>query len=79
VETQTQILHLDRNGVTCVGPEKNCSDGWDNDCDGLADGADPDCAGRAAEQCANLVDDDHNGLIDCADPGCANFPRCKHR
>jgi hypothetical protein len=74
-----QILHLDRLGVTCVGPEKNCGDGWDNDCDGLVDAADPDCAGKVVEQCANGVDDDQNGLTDCADPACAMFPSCKHR
>jgi hypothetical protein len=74
-----EILQLDRNGVTCVGPEKNCTDGWDNDCDGVVDGDDPDCTGKVAEQCANSFDDDRNGLTDCADPGCATFPACKHR
>jgi hypothetical protein len=77
--SEVEILQLDRTGVTCVGPEKNCGDGWDNDCDGLADGADPDCAGKVAEQCANLVDDDGDGLVDCADPGCATFPSCRRR
>jgi hypothetical protein len=75
----TEILSLDRNSVTCVGPEQNCSDGWDDDCDGLADGADPDCAGKVIEQCANGVDDDQNGLVDCADPACGGFPACKTR
>jgi hypothetical protein len=74
-----QILSLSRNGVNCVGPEKRCGDGWDNDCDGLADGADPDCAGKEPEQCANLFDDNQNGLTDCADPGCATFPSCRPR
>jgi hypothetical protein len=68
---------LDLKGVDCVAPERSCNDGWDNDCDGLTDAADPDCAGKVTEQCANLVDDDANGLIDCADPGCALFPNCK--
>jgi hypothetical protein len=69
---------LDLNGVDCVAPERNCDDGWDNDCDGLQDAADPDCANdKPAEQCANLVDDDGDGLIDCADPDCAQFPSCK--
>lgn len=75
----SQILELDRHNVTCAGPEKACADGWDNDCDGLADSADPDCAGKVQEQCANLVDDDGNGLGDCADPACATFPPCKKR
>jgi len=68
--------HLERTTVTCVGPEQLCDDGWDNDCDGLADGADPDCAGHVIERCANGADDDHNGLIDCADPACVSFPNC---
>jgi hypothetical protein len=69
---------LDLVGVNCESPETNCTDGWDNDCDGLQDGADPDCAGKAAaEQCANLADDDYDGLTDCADPDCATFSRCR--
>ncbi|HET7545397.1 MAG TPA: hypothetical protein VFK05_36270, partial [Polyangiaceae bacterium] len=72
--------HLDRGSVTCQGPERICDDGWDNDCDGLQDGADPDCAGKAAnERCANLADDDYDGLTDCADPDCATFPRCRQQ
>jgi hypothetical protein len=72
----TQRLNFE--GVDCVAPERNCNDGWDNDCDGRQDAADPDCANdKPAEQCANLVDDDANGLVDCADPACAQFPSCK--
>jgi hypothetical protein len=70
-------LHLDRASVTCAGPERSCNDGWDNDCDGLADIDDPDCAGKVAEQCANMLDDDGDGAPDCADPDCASFPNCK--
>jgi hypothetical protein len=72
-------FRLALNGVDCVSPEVSCDDGWDNDCDGLQDDADPDCAGKAsvAEQCANLADDDGDGLVDCADPDCANFPSCR--
>jgi hypothetical protein len=70
-------IHLDRASVTCVGPERNCNDGWDNDCDGLADTDDPDCAGKVPEQCANGLDDDGDGLTDCLDPDCKTFPACK--
>jgi hypothetical protein len=69
-------IHLDRGSVTCVGPEQSCNDGWDNDCDGLADTADPDCAGQVSEQCADGVDNDGDGKIDCTDRDCATFPGC---
>jgi hypothetical protein len=78
-DIDSRVWRLDRYSVTCVGPERDCSDGWDNDCDGLQDAADPDCAGKVAEQCANLVDDDGDGKIDCADPDCATFPSCRKR
>ena len=73
----TGEIELERTTVTCIGPEQMCDDGWDNDCDGLADAADPDCRGHVTEQCANLVDDNGDGLVDCADPVCAAFPSCK--
>ena len=58
-----------------------CSDGNDNDDDGLADRDDPDCLNEAdnAEHgrelmsdpsCDNGTDDDGDGLIDAEDPGC---------
>jgi hypothetical protein len=72
-------VHLDRPSVTCVGRETNCQDGWDNDCDGLVDAADPDCAGKVPERCANGIDDDGDGLIDCNDPDCTNFRTCSKR
>ncbi|MBN1494739.1 hypothetical protein JW911_03325 [Candidatus Peregrinibacteria bacterium] len=56
----------------------NCSDGADNDGDGLTDCADPDCTADPActlpgvEICTNGLDDDGDGLIDCADPNCAS-------
>jgi hypothetical protein len=77
--TKGEIARLDRYTVTCVGPERDCKDGWDNDCDGLADADDPDCAGKVAEQCANGLDDDGDGLTDCSDPDCNTFPSCKPR
>jgi len=58
-----------------------CSDGRDNDGDGLTDSAqDPDCrtgrseggAARGASECQDGRDNDGDGLVDSAqDPGCA--------
>lgn len=52
-----------------------CSDGQDNDFDGLGDCYDPDCVGHCVEDgsavsCSNAVDDDDDDLVDTADPGC---------
>jgi hypothetical protein len=53
------------------GSELVCSDGIDDDCDGLTDCDDPDCAGAFAEDgntgCSDGLDNDCDGLIDCAD------------
>jgi hypothetical protein len=50
--------------------ETNCSDGIDNDCDGLIDGNDPDCD-TPPPQCAPENPDsdqpDHDGV--CCEPG----------
>lgn len=45
-----------------------CHDGDDNDCDGLIDGADPDCAAYQGEIC-NGLDDDYNEEVDDGFPG----------
>ncbi|MCU7811083.1 MAG: hypothetical protein KZQ77_07585, partial [Candidatus Thiodiazotropha sp. (ex Notomyrtea botanica)] len=46
-----------------------CTDGLDNDCDGLSDANDPDCE-TLPEICDNGIDDDGNGLTDCEDVQC---------
>ncbi|MED5373238.1 MAG: hypothetical protein VX899_19625 [Myxococcota bacterium] len=53
-------------------PERNCSDGTDNDQDGLTDCDDDDCddlceSGGATEVCDNGSDDDGDGAVDCDD------------
>jgi hypothetical protein len=73
------VVQLLRASVPCTGTEQFCDDGWDNDCDGLVDAADPDCAGKIPERCTNGIDDDGDGLVDCADPDCVTFPGCKAR
>jgi hypothetical protein len=69
---------------TCAKPtETDCSDGIDNDGNGLTDCADPSCeglscgtgcgchAGQKVElACHDGLDNDSDGLIDCADPDC---------
>jgi hypothetical protein len=61
-------------------PESSCTNGQDEDCDGLVDCADPDCANQACgagctckagnkseTNCADRADNDGDMLIDCAD------------
>jgi hypothetical protein len=78
---------LDAGTVPCVvreiGLTYGCSDGLDNDGDGLVDAADPQClepearesadgVGRArSAACNDGLDNDGDGLIDGADLGCA--------
>ncbi len=69
--------------------ESICSDGIDNDGDGLIDCLDPDCCSDPACPayasneganggvcCANSLDDDGDGLIDGEDPDCLASLRC---
>jgi len=68
-------------GGTKDNPAEVCANGVDDDGDGKADCADPDCAGEAAcmhavENCTNGTDDDGDGQVDCADSDCASTPAC---
>jgi hypothetical protein len=67
------------------GEVEICTDGTDNNCDGVVDTADPICAvppsggnptppGSTGEICGNCVDDDGDGLSDLIDPTCALAP-----
>jgi hypothetical protein len=54
-----------------------CSDGQDNDGDGLTDGTDPRCTdaygdSEASAMCTDWVDNDFDGWIDAADADCHN-------
>jgi hypothetical protein len=57
-----------------------CSDGVDNDLDGLRDCRDPGCSSYCQEDtdelCADDVDNDGNELIDCNDPHCSETDTC---
>jgi hypothetical protein len=74
-------------GVEGPPGDPTCTDGADNDGDGLADLADPDCVpqgggteGPAGDPtCTDGADNDGDGLADLADPDCAaanSAPAC---
>ena len=65
-------------------PEDLCSDGLDNDSDGLTDCADPDCLGidscvhnEKLDLCIDGIDNDGDGRTDCDDPDCYPLEVCK--
>jgi hypothetical protein len=65
----------------CHPTAESCTNGVDDDCDGLVDCADPDCATDRAclpppvpEICGNCIDDDGDGLVDFEDPDCCSDP-----
>ncbi len=71
------------DGFNCVlAPppfETNCSNGIDDDGDGLVDCDDPDCYNSnncLLEICDNGIDDDGDGLVDCDDTECYSLQGC---
>ena len=74
--------------LTSVYPtdsDPTCDDGFDNDEDGLTDGADPDCANKFSEapdalcpqvvECFDGIDNDDDGQIDAMDDDCLDDAR----
>lgn len=72
-------------GAQCGG--EFCSDGFDNDADGLTDCRDPQCAGQTGPQgqicepgteltCNDGFDNDGGGNADCFDTDCAGVGDC---
>ena len=53
---------------------ENCTNGMDDDGDGLIDCEDSDC--DCVEICGNDIDDDGDGLVDCEDPDLADDCCC---
>ena len=85
VFTCDALLACSCQGAVMPQPESTCDDHGDDDCDGLLDCADPDCADKscgvgctcrgqkmAETLCDNARDDDGDTLIDCADPDCVD-------
>ena len=84
----TEVLNATGNfswfdGLNCfVAPspfEVNCTNGRDDDGDGLADCDDPDCEKSnqcITEICDNGIDDDGDGQIDCKDAECQAMDFC---
>ncbi len=80
----TGVGWIDFSPSNLVSKELICSDGIDNDGDGLTDCADPDCLGKVGPMtcffsylcgpeanfmaCRDGCDNDGDGLVDCADP-----------
>ncbi|MEL6987397.1 MAG: hypothetical protein AAGK97_06160 [Bacteroidota bacterium] len=71
------------DGFNCINApspfESSCSNGTDDDGDGLADCDDPDCAADnvcLVEICDNGIDDDGDGLVDCQDTECHSLSSC---
>ncbi|MEC8277800.1 MAG: MopE-related protein, partial [Myxococcota bacterium] len=57
--------------------EELCFDGVDNNCDGLVDCDDSDCATVCTEYyCDDGIDNDNNGVSDCDDSQCEFDPAC---
>src|SRR5207244_12860254 len=60
-----------------------CTNGVDDDHDGLVDCLDPDCAQSLSctpppteQNCSDGIDNDRDGLADCRDSDCASSPSC---
>ena len=67
------LVCMPNNQPQPEGPpgDPTCSDGLDNDCDGLTDMMDPDCMPLPPEtNCFDGIDNDNDDLIDCLDPDC---------
>jgi hypothetical protein len=64
----------------CVPVPERCNGGADDDCDGLVDCADGDCAGAPGcvppvpEICGDCIDNDGDGLVDYEDRECCPQP-----
>ncbi|TSD00519.1 MAG: Uncharacterized protein Greene101449_129 [Candidatus Peregrinibacteria bacterium Greene1014_49] len=86
-ETAGDAATSDSTSVSSTATAEICTNGADDDADGLTDCDDDNCMSDAGcfinpsstssvEQCTNAVDDDGDGLVDCDDVGCMSDPAC---
>lgn len=74
----------DQNPRANPHQSEDCTDGADNDCNGVADCNDPACtagacgcsAGAAEEVCDDGADNDCDGFVDCFDGDCMGTSAC---
>ncbi len=66
----------ERDDGVCDGDE-DCTDGVDNEGDGLADCEDADCVDVCMEDCSDGSDNDADGLVDCDDDECYGESGCE--
>ncbi len=66
----------DTDADTDIEVEDDCTDGADNDGDGLIDCEDDDCVDACMEDCSDKVDNDGDGLVDCDDDECVGDLAC---
>lgn len=65
-------------GTSCVPTAENCTDGLDNDCDGAADSADPDCqTGTCANPGGDPAGASCSANADCCSNSCKGKPGAK--
>ncbi|WP_437626656.1 hypothetical protein [Sorangium sp. So ce1151] len=79
------VIGVDDTAAPREVTDAACSNGYDDDGDGLADCADPECQWLSwcvpwredtDAACSNGYDDDGDGLADCADPECQWLSWC---
>lgn len=83
--SQTTSISAGQNltlNFTLANAIEICTDGVDNNNNGLSDCDDPSCFGvgncqtPATEICNDGLDNDNNGVIDCSDPACIGNGNC---
>jgi hypothetical protein len=69
----------DQDSAVNPGASEDCSNGLDDDCDGLVDDEDTDCGAcvpthqkESGKRCSDTIDNDCDGATDYADPDCSD-------